>query len=183
MLLKITENTDIDPRNIMDIYAESNMENTDYFYPETEDKELALQKVESDFLEYIGTEFLSCPANAYWVLEENGVWVSALRLYKVKEGFYYIEALETRPDRRRQGCAFRLLNGLLEELKKQGAFRICDCVGKKNTASLKTHEKCGFSVVSDCGYNYLSDETDDRDFGMEYSYESNTPLLAAGHQT
>ncbi len=58
MLLKITENTDIDPRNIMDIYAESNMENTDYFYPETEDKELALQKVESDFLEYIGTEFL-----------------------------------------------------------------------------------------------------------------------------
>lgn len=112
MLLKITEHTDIDPRNIMDIYAESNMENTDYFYPDIEDKELALYKVESDFLDYIGTEFLSCPANSYWILEEDGVWVSALRLYEIKEGFYYIEALETRPDRRRQGCAFRLLNGL-----------------------------------------------------------------------
>lgn len=55
-------------------------------------------------------------------------------------------------------------------MKKQGAFRICDCVGKKNTASLKTHEKCGFSVVSDSGYNYLLDENDDRDFSMEYSY-------------
>lgn len=171
MLLKITEYADIVSRNIMDIYAESNMENTDYFYPDIEDKALALQKVESDFLDYIGTDFLSSSGNTYWVLEENGIWVSALRLYEVKAGFYYIEALETRPDRRRRGCAFRLLDGLLEELKKQGAFRICDCVGKKNAASLKTHEKCGFAIVADAGYNYLLDEADDRDFGMEYIYE------------
>ena len=166
----ITAHTDITPGKLMYIYVESNMENTDYFYPDIADKKLALQKVETDFLNYIETEFLSCPQNTYWVLEEGCVWISALRLYEVKSGLYYIEALETRPDYRRQGYAFKLLCGIIEELKKQGAFRLCDCVSKKNTASLKIHEKCGFEAVSDIGYDYLSDETDSRSFGMEYTY-------------
>lgn len=170
MLIKITANTDIAPKNLMAVYEESNTENTDYFYPDITDKKLALQKVEADFLNYIETEFLSCTGNTYWVFEENGIWMSALRLYEVKEGLYYIEALETRPDYRRRGYAFRLLCGVIDELKKQGAFRLCDCVSKKNTASLKIHEKCGFAIVSDIGYDYLSGENDVRNFGMEYTY-------------
>ena len=45
------------------------------------------------------------------------------------------------------------------------------CVGKKNAASLKTHEKCGFRIVSEQGCDYLHREADDRDFGLEYRYE------------
>ena len=62
------------------------------------------------------------------------------------------------------------MSGVTEELKKEGPFRLCDCVSKKNTASLKTHEKCGFQIVSEEGYDYLSEEADNRDFGLEYRY-------------
>ena len=56
------------------------------------------------------------------------------------------------------------------DMKKEGPFRLCDCVSKKNLPSLKTHEKCGFRIVSEEGYDYLLEETDDRDFGLEYRY-------------
>ena len=54
--------------------------------------------------------------------------------------------------------------------KIRNAIRVCDCVSKKNTASLKTHEKCGFKIVSDKGYDYLSNEESDRDYSLEYNY-------------
>lgn len=54
--------------------------------------------------------------------------------------------------------------------KKQGPFRLCDCVGKKNTASINAHKKCGFNIVSDKGMNYLTNEIDKREYGMQYSY-------------
>lgn len=168
MIYNITTMDKIDKRKLMDIYREGNMENTDYFYPEIADKEQAVAKVESDFLKYIETDFLSSSGNVYWVLEENAVWVSALRLYRVDNALYYIEALETHPDFRGQGHASKLLDSVINELKKQGSFRLCDCVSKKNTASIRTHEKCGFRVVSEEGFDYLSNEADDRHYGMEY---------------
>lgn len=168
MLRKVTEYKEIDERRLMDLYAEGNLENADYFYPDTADKRQAIEKVERDFLNYIETEFFSSPGNAYWILEENAVWVSALRLYTIDAGFYYMEALETHPDFRLRGYASKLLAGVIEELKKQGPFRLCDCVSKKNIASLKTHEKCGFLIVSDQGMDYLSNEVCDKDYSMEY---------------
>ena len=41
MLLRITQYRDLDVRKLMDIYSESNFENTDYFFPEEPDKEKA----------------------------------------------------------------------------------------------------------------------------------------------
>ena len=169
MLLKITEYGGVDARKLMDVYAESNYENTDYFFPETDDKDLAVRKVEEGFLTFLEQEFFRLPGSVYWVLEENGVWVSALRTSRIRPGLFYLEALETRPDQRRKGCAGRLLTGVLEAMKQDGGFRLCDCVGKKNAASLRTHEKCGFRVVSDAGYDYLRGEADERDYGLEYS--------------
>lgn len=170
MLYKITAMDHIDKRKLMDLYYEGNLENTDYFYPEIADKKQAVEKVENRFLHYIDTEFLSSTNNVYWVLEEHAVWVSALRLYRIDENLYYIEALETHPDYRRQGYASKLLNSVIEELKKQGPFRLCDCVSKKNNASVKTHKKCGFIIISDEGFDYLRNEADERDYGMQYSY-------------
>jgi len=46
MLISITNYEKIDQRKLMDIYSESNFENTDYFYPDEKDKEVALKKVE-----------------------------------------------------------------------------------------------------------------------------------------
>ena len=170
MMITITEFEDVDARKLMDIYAESNYENTDYFFPDEPDKDVAVRMVEEGFLDYLKNGFFTQPGASYRVLEENGIWVSALRLNRIQSDLYYLEALETRPDRRGKGYATLLLSGVLESLKRDGPFRLCDCVSKKNAVSLKVHEKCGFRIVSDEGYDYLNEEADDHDFGLEYRY-------------
>lgn len=170
MLVKITRPNEVDDKKLMKIYAEGNLENADYFYPQITDKAEAISKVEQDFCNYIKTEFLN-GTNVYYVWDNDGIWVSALRLYRISDGFYYLEALETAPEFRKLGYATRLLNEVISLLKAKEYFKICDCVGKKNTASLKTHIKCGFKVVDEDGYDYLQQEYSDRFYGLEYSYE------------
>ena len=170
MLHIISSYADLDGPRLMAIYAESNLENTDYFFPEIGDKALAVKKVEEGFLTFLRDEFFVGPGPAYYVLEEAGEWVSALRLNELKPGFYYLEALETRPDRRRRGYAARLLRQVIDHLKAKGPFRVCDCVSKKNEASIRTHLACGFKMVSQTGHDYLQNEDDPRDYGFEYRY-------------
>ena len=124
MLLKITDGQALDERKLMDVYAESNLENTDFFCPEEPDKEAAVRMVESGFLDFLKNEFFKEPEAICWVLEEDGVWVSALRTCKIPEGPYYLEALETRPDRRRQGYGVRLLSEVLDGMKAEGPVRM-----------------------------------------------------------
>ena len=56
MLLKIKKYSDLNERKLMDVYAESNLENTDYFFPDEPDKETAVQKVETGFLNFLKSE-------------------------------------------------------------------------------------------------------------------------------
>ena len=170
MLLRIMKYCDLDGRKLMDVYSESNYENTDYFFPDEADKNAAVRKVEAGFLDFLKNDFFNLTDAAYWILEIDGIWVSALRTCRVQKGLYYLEALETRPDHRRKGYGARLLSSVADSLKKDGPFRLCSCVSKRNIASLKTHEKCGFLIVSEKGYDYLNEEADDHDFGLEYCY-------------
>lgn len=168
MLKKIVSFEEVDGRKLMDLYQEGNIEKRDSFYPDMADRSLALQKCEDEFLDYIRTDFFSREGSEYWILEEGEVWISALRLYKIDEGFYYIEALETHPEYRRRGFAGRLLKGVIEQLKTRGPFRLCDCVGKRNEASIRTHKKCGFEIASESGIDYLNNETNDWQYGMQF---------------
>ena len=84
----ITSYADLDGPRLMEVYAESNFENTDYFFPELEDKALAVRKVEEGFLTFLRDEFFAGPGPAYYVLEEAGTWVSALRLNEVEPGIF-----------------------------------------------------------------------------------------------
>lgn len=167
----ITSYADLDGPRLMAVYAESNLENTDYFFPELEDKVLAVRKVEEGFMVFLRDEFFVGPGPAYYVLEKAGEWVSALRMNELQPGFYYLEALETRPGYRRRGCAARLLNEVIEHLKAKGPFRICDCVDKQNEASVRTHLACGFRIASETGHDYLQNTDDPYDYGFEYRYE------------
>ena len=170
MLLKITDFSALDARKLMDVYAESNLDNTDYFYPELSDKAEAVRRVEADFLAFLRDEFFAADGSAYWVLEEDDAWIAACRTSRIEPGLFYLEALETRPDQRRKGYAVRLLNELTAALKADGAFRLYDCVGKNNLASIRTHESCGFTIASDPGYDYLASEADPRDYGFVFEY-------------
>ena len=159
-LLRITDYDDIDERMLMDIYAEGNLENTDYFFPDEKDKDVAVKKVEEGFLDFLKNKFYKMEEATYWILEEEGLWVSAARTCMAQPGIFYLEALETKPDERERGYGSLLLAGIIETLKQGGSFKLCDCVSKKNIASLKTHEKCGFQIVSEEGYDYLQGEAD-----------------------
>ncbi len=170
MLLRIMKYCDLDERKLMDVYSESNYENTNYFFPDEAEKNAAVRKVEAGFLDFLKNDFFNLTDAAYWILEIDGIWVSALRTCRVQKGLYYLEALETRPDHRRKGYGAILLSSVADSLKKDGPFRLCSCVSKRNIASLKTHEKCGFLIVSEKGYDYLNEEADDHDFGLEYCY-------------
>ena len=57
MLLTITEYKDLDKRKLMDIYSESNYETTDFFYPDEADKDVAVQKVEAGFLDFLKNDY------------------------------------------------------------------------------------------------------------------------------
>ena len=169
MLYQFTSLKQLDLRKLMDLYAEGNTVNAEEFYPNIADRSQALKRAEQDFIDFLETGFFTAPDRVYWVLEEDGVWVSAARTCRIEDGLYYLEALETHPGYRRRGYAAKLLGAILDALKQKGAFKLCDCVDKENVPSIKTHEKCGFSVASDPAINYLSGNTCDWEYGMEYS--------------
>lgn len=165
MLIKITDFDKLNKRKLMDVYQESNTENVPYFYPDCKNLEEGVKLVEDGFINFLRTEFFANSQNAYYVLEENGEWVSALRLNLIKDGVYYIEALETRPDSRKRGYGAKLLKGVLKSLTPP--FTISSSVGKRNAASIKCHEKCGFTKL-DCAYDLLSGEKDEGSYGFVY---------------
>lgn len=154
---------------LMGVYAESNRENAAYFYPDCADISDGIKKVENDFLTYLQKEFFVCPENTYCVMEKDTIWVSALRLYVMKD-CYYIEALETSPMYRRRGYGAELLDAVLISLKKKGPFILRDNVGKRNAASLATHRKCGFEVEHEDAVNYLSSTVNPACYGLIYRF-------------
>lgn len=167
MLIEKRNFSETELRSLMEIYREGNIENIPYFYPDCEDMQEGLRKVEEGFTNYIVNDFLNCPGNSYFILEDEGRWVSALRLYAL-EDCYYIEALETHPDYRRRGYGSALMDLVIGHLGRFGSFVLRDCVSKKNEASLATHRKCGFVIDSDPGKDYLDGSTNDGDYGMAF---------------
>lgn len=167
-LIRVTKPEDIDKRKLMDVYAESNRENTSFFCPDERDEDKAISIVEEGYMEFIGNEFYKNNGATYWILSVRDEWKSALRTVKVKDGLYYLEALETKPEEIGKGYGSVLLSIVIEDLKKEGPFILSDNVGKHNYPSLRVHEKCGFSVVSDIGFDYIYNEEDKRQYRLEY---------------
>ncbi len=167
MLLEFTELSHLDKNKLMQVYLEGNRINADSLYPHLTDRRFALKLAERDFIDYLSRYFLR-PGRAYMVQAEDGVWLSALRLSRVYPELYYIEALETRPDRRGEGHAAQLLKNVVTLLKTRGPFVLRDCVSKSNTPSIRAHQKAGFTVYCEPGFDYLAKESHSGSMGMEY---------------
>lgn len=127
---------------LMEVYAEGNLENGQDLWPdETENRQIAL--AEQEFYNYLQQVFFRTDGARYFIWEENGRYVCALRLEPYQDGLL-LEALETLPQVRRKGYAVRLIESSLEFV---GKVKVYSHVHKRNVASLRTHEKCGFKKV------------------------------------
>ena len=108
----------------------------------------ALQLAEQDYRQYLQQVFFKTPGAVLAIWEEEGIYVSTLRLEPYKDGLL-LEGLETAPDSRKKGYAQSLICAVQAHLAARGPVRLYSHVHKKNLASMKAHEKCGFSVISD----------------------------------
>lgn len=130
-------------RQLMEVYVEGNEENGEDMWPEL-NREQRLLRAEQAFYQYLAEGFFPVPSAVYAIWEENGKYVSALRLEPYEDGLL-LEALETAPQCRRRGYGEKLIRAV------QDAFpqKIYSHVSKKNAPSLAIHKKCGFRQVLD----------------------------------
>ena len=143
MLLLCDKLSQIRFGQLMQVYAEGVAENGKEFYPDLSENEQIL-RAEQDFYAYLQTGFFTQPGDLYCIWEENGVYISALRLQTYQDGLL-LEALETHPNFRRRGYACRLIQAVLEELRPA---KLYSHIGHRNIASQTAHLKCGFSKIS-----------------------------------
>lgn len=144
MLTIIKTMKDLDFRQLMSVYEEGNRENGAEFYPDLSEGQQIL-RAEQDFYQYLRECFFKTQGAFYALWLEGEKYISALRLEPYQDGFL-LEALETAPDHRRKGYAGKLIQAV-QSLPEIG--KIYSHVHKKNTASLKTHESCGFRRILD----------------------------------
>lgn len=176
MLIRVKQLMDNDVHLLMKVYRESNKDNISYFFPEVKDIEKGLQMVEKAYVQWIRDDFLRQKNTSYYVWKEKGLWLSSLRFHEVGKEHYYIEALETHPEYRKQGYAEKLINSVIEELKDKGSFEIESYTSIKNIASQKTHKKCGFIVTDKKPFDYTSQEHIDNAVGFLYKYSYSQEL-------
>ena len=103
---------------LMEVYLQGNQEKAERDYPQ-EPADVGLRLAEEDFYRYLRECFFRTPGAVYAVWEEGGSYVSALRLEPYRDGVL-VTALETVPQQRRKGYAFRLLGEVLVKLEYVG---------------------------------------------------------------
>lgn len=166
MIIKLNQLSDVQAQLLMPVYRESNRQNVPHFFPEVTDIEKGLALVEEAYRQWLREDFFEKDNTACYVWEEEGVWLSSLRLHEVGDREYFVEALETHPDYRRQGHAEKLLKGMIKALSKTGAVRIHSYTSLKNVASQKIHQKCGFKEVEGKVFDYTTQEFVDHAVGF-----------------
>ena len=144
MLILAQSIRDLSFSKLMGVYIEGNLENAEEFYPDLPEGQKLMQ-AEQDFYQYLNEVFFRTSGAVYAIWEVQGSYVSVLRLEPYRDG-RLLEALETAPSRRRQGYGEKLIRAVQKQFSNQ---RIYSHVGKKNAASLRVHEKCGFRRISE----------------------------------
>ena len=146
---------------LMSVYAGSNREKAED-WPDLPPM-FALQQAEEEHRAYLQEVFFQTPGAVLALWEEAGKYVSALRLEPYRDGML-LAGLETAPAYRNRGFACALIRALQAET---GFTRIYSHVGKRNKPSMKTHEACGFRMISDRAV-YISGNVDSRCWTLLY---------------
>lgn len=140
MLLQVTEIDAAVVDRLFAVYAESMADLADNF-----DSADEMRESYSGFLR----EFIREPGQLVQIETDGDQWVSGLRAVEYRPSFWFIEAVETAPDRRGQGFGKQLLTHTLERLTRLGAKQIKCIISPDNTASQRLHAACGFVPTDD----------------------------------
>ena len=130
--------------HLMAVYEESNTENGAEFYPKLPAGQQILE-AEQDFYHYLHNGFFNRPGDRYCIWEEDGIYVSALRLQRYQDGLL-LEALETHPDHRGKGFAKALIRAALETAE---CDKVYVHINPRNAPSIAAHTKSGFRKILD----------------------------------
>ncbi len=101
-----------------------------------------------DFLSYLRDDFFQQPNAFYAIWLEGAEYRSVARLEQYGNGLL-LHSLETAPNERRKGYAFRLLTQLLKYLQATDCKTLYSHIDKRNRASFDLHIKCGFQIDTD----------------------------------
>lgn len=134
MLLTAKKLGDLSFSQLMEVYIEGNRQ-----------RGCSLLEAEQEFYDYLSQVFFSIPGAVYYVWEEGGSYVSALRLEPYRDGLL-LEVLETAPQCRCRGYARRLIREV-QALYPDAV--LYSHVHKHNRASLAVHGSCGFQKTLD----------------------------------
>lgn len=126
---------------LMQIYAQSNRERGKRWKQEGYERQLAL--AEQEFYAYLRQCFFTRPGSRYFIWDEQGRAVCALRCESYADGLL-LTALETAPDCRRRGYATQLLSAVLQLLE---TGKVYAHIHHDNQASLAVHSHCGFTKL------------------------------------
>ena len=142
MLYIVRSGRDLDFRQLMDVYEESNRQWAREHYPYLSESEQIL-RTEQDMYENLRCFFLE-RASFYAIWEQDGSYVSAVRFEPYRDGML-LEALETKPAERKRGYAKQLVTAVLDQMHG----KIYSHVDKHNHPSLAVHKDCGFEIILD----------------------------------
>lgn len=89
-------------------------------------------------------DFITNPKQLVLVETTDAVWVSGLRAVETETGHWFLEAVETMPEKRKMGYGRDLLCHTIGYLQSLGMKELSCTISRGNTASQMLHSKCGF---------------------------------------
>jgi len=137
--------SDLDFNCLMEVYSESNRDNTRLVYPHLAPEE-ALIQVHEDFYSYLRDDFFRVRGSVYCLHRANGMVVSAARMEPYRDG-WLLNGLETHPHHRCRGYAEALIRAIQSQWAGKGP--IYSHVLKRNSPSRRLHLRCGFVAKSE----------------------------------
>ena len=147
-MLKVIQSVhELDFNQLMRVYEESNRMAAQASDPQF-DVNSSLLQVEQDFYIYLRDVFFRTERALYAVWEQNGRYVSALRLEPYRNGLL-LEALETAPGDRCMGYASQLVMAVIRLVRSRWKCCIYAHVDKANLASVRVHRQCGFKRIQE----------------------------------
>ena len=141
MLLIIDSPEKLDFRGLKEVYSRSLLK-------AAQKNRKDISSEEQKFRRYLQQEFFRLKGAVYYIWEEEGVYRSALRMEPFEDGAL-ITGLETHPDFRGKGYGSALMAAVLA--CDRVPDRVYSHIAPANTASMKLHEKFGFTKILDFG--------------------------------